>query len=234
MTKTTIVDAIKSEIPNTLGVTNVTVPIKMDASALAKALQAAAATAEQGGPETVRVNPADLIKDASARMEELYTRFNALRQLGAELHGKTLSDQIPETIKIDDVSITFRAIKAGEASEPVVAHIKNVVCVGDIANLLSSELGGIILALEQEALAVKETATQAEETCTKARQQWEKNNPGRKIVMRGRDVEVGLGDVDGASGVGGVAVEVGVGDKNTAAIELSTVTLRSNNESSTV
>jgi len=181
MTKTTIVDAVKSEVPNTLGTTNVTVPIKMDASSLAKALQAAASQAQ----ETVRVNPSDLIKDAALRMEDMYTRFNALRQLGAELHGKTMSDPIPETIKIEDVSITFRPVKAGKESEPVVAHIKNVVCVGDIANLLSSELGTIILALEQESLAVKETAAQAEETCTKARQQWEANNPERKIVMRG-------------------------------------------------
>lgn len=186
MAKTTIVDAVKAEAPstpNTLGTTNVTVPIKMDASSLAKALQAAATQ-----PQTVRVNPSELIKDAAARMEELYARFNALRQLGAELHGKTLSDPLPETIKIEDIAITFRPVKDGKEADPVVAHVKNVVCVGDIANLLSSELGTIILSLQQEATAVKETATSAEETCTKARQQWETNNPDRKIVTRGDDV----------------------------------------------
>jgi hypothetical protein len=183
MTKTTIVDAISTDKPNACNLnntTNVTVPIKMDASALAKALQTAASA-----PQTMRVNPSTLIKESAARMEEMYTRFNALRQLGAELHGKTLSDPVPETIKIEDIAITFRPVKDGKEAEPVVAHIKNVVCVGDIANLLSSELGIIILALEQEALAVKDTATSAEETCTKARQQWEANNPDRKVVMRG-------------------------------------------------
>jgi hypothetical protein len=183
---TRIVDAVKSEkpeTPSTSGTTNVTVPIKMDASSLAKALQEAAASQAQ----TVRVNPSELIKDAAARMEEMYARFNVLRQLGAELHGKTMSDPIPDTIKIEDVSITFRPVKDGKESEAAVAQIKNVVCVGDIANLLSSELGAIILMLEQEATAVKETATQAEETCTKARQQWETNNPERKIVMRNGD-----------------------------------------------
>lgn len=183
MAKTTIVDAVsenKGAACSTGGTTNVTVPIKMDASALAKALQTAASQ-----PQTIKVNPSALIKESAARMEEMYTRFNALRQLGAELNGKTLSDPIPETIKIEDIAITFRPVKDGKESEPVVAHIKNVVCVGDIANLLSSELGTIILSLEQEALAVKETATTAEETCTKARQQWEANNPDRKVVVRG-------------------------------------------------
>lgn len=183
MAKTTIVDAVsdkKGDACSTGGTTNVTVPIKMDASALAKALQTAASQ-----PQTIKVNPSTLIKESAARMEEMYTRFNALRQIGAELHGKTLSDPIPETIKIENIAITFRPVKDGKESEPVVAHIKNVVCVGDIANLLSSELGTIILSLEQEALAVKETATTAEETCTKARQQWEANNPDRKVVVRG-------------------------------------------------
>lgn len=185
MAKTTIVDAVSSDASAACGTgstTNVTVPLKMDASSLAKALQAAAAQ-----PQTVKVNPSTLIKESAVRMEELYTQFNALRQLGVELHGKTLSDPIPPTVKIEDVAITFRLVKDGKEDEPVIARIKNVVCVGDISNLLSSELGTIILALEHEALAVKETAKTAEETCTKARQQWETNNPERKIVARTDD-----------------------------------------------
>ena len=213
MAKTTIVDAVKTGACPTAagagGTTNVTVPIKMDASSLAKALQAAANQPQQ----TMRVNPSELIKDAAARMEELYSRFNALRQLGAELHGKTLSDPIPETINIEDIAITFRAVKDGKASDPIVARIKNVVCVGDIANLLSSELGTIILSLEQEALAVKETATSAEETCTKARQQWETNNPDRKIVART-----------------GEAAATTVAANSTATVSTGPVTLQGSNE----
>jgi hypothetical protein len=181
--KTTIIDAPKSEAPNTCGITNVSVPIKMDASALAKALQAAAASPQQ----TIKVNPSELIKDAAARMEDLYSRFSALRIIGAELNGKSLADPLPDTLKIEDIAISFRSVKAGKESDPIVAHVKNVVCIGDISNLLSSELGTIILALEQEAAAVKETATSAEETCGKARQQWEASNPDRKIVARPSD-----------------------------------------------
>jgi hypothetical protein len=186
MTKTTIIDAVKAEAPNSPGTMGVNVPLKLDASALAKAIQ----TAASQQPQTVRVNPSELIKEAAARMEDLYTRFNALRQIGAELHGKTLSDPLPPTLQIEDIAITFKTVKDGKTSEPVVAHVKNVVCVGDLSNLLSSELGTIILSLQQEAAAVKETATTAEETCTKARQTWESNNPDRKIVSRETDVSL--------------------------------------------
>jgi hypothetical protein len=180
MSKTTIVDAVKSEAACSTGVTNVSVPIKMDASALAKALQAAANAPQQ----VVRVNPSELIKESAARMEELYTRFNALKQIGSELHGKALSDPLPATLKLEEISIKFSTVKDGKTSEPIVASVKNVVCIGDIASLLSSELGTIILALQQEAAAIKETATTAEDTCTKARQTWEANNPDRKVVTR--------------------------------------------------
>ena len=183
MAKTTIVDAIKSEAPASLstgGMTNISVPIKMDASALAKALQAVASAPQQ----TARVNPSELITESAGRMAALYTRFNTLKQLGSELHGKAMSDPLPETIKLEDISITFCTVKDGKTSEPVVASVKNVVCVGDIASLLSSELGTIILALQQEAAMIKETATTAEDTCTKARQTWETSNPTRKVVSR--------------------------------------------------
>lgn len=179
-----VVDAVScANTSNTTvtGTTNVTVPIKMDASGLAKALQAATQAAA-AQPAVSRINPADVIKAAATRMEELYTRFNALKQIGAELHGKSLSDPIPESLQIEEISFKFKTVKDGKASEPTVAVIKNVICVGDIANLLSTELGTIILTLQQEAAAVKDTAQQTEETCTKARESWEANNPDRRVV----------------------------------------------------
>jgi hypothetical protein len=179
-----VVDAVScSNTSNTTvtGTTNVTVPLKMDASGLAKALQAAA-QAQAAQPAMSRINPADVIKAAATRMEDLYTRFNALKQIGAELHGKSLSDAIPESLKIEEISFKFTTVKDGKESEPTTAVIKNVICVGDIANLLSTELGTIILTLQQEAAAVRDTAQQTEETCTKARESWEANNPDRRVV----------------------------------------------------
>lgn len=173
-----VVDAVSCANP---GTSNVTVPIKMDTSGLVKAMQQMAAQS-QTQATTARINPADVIKSAAARMEELYTRFNALKLIGAELHGKSLSDPLPESLKIEEITFKFKTVKDGKESEATTAVVKNVICIGDVANLLSTELGTIILTLQQEAAAVKETATSTEETCTKARESWEANNPDRRVV----------------------------------------------------
>lgn len=178
MTKITTVDAISSTPVTPKAAMNmVSVPLKLDASSLAKALQESAA-------QTTRVaNPAELIKNSAARMAEMYDRFNTLKQLGAELNGKALTDPIPASLQIEDISITFRAVKDGKAGDAVKAVIKNVICVGDIAGLLSGELGTLILSLQQEAAAIKETAKTAEETCGKARETWEASNPDKRISL---------------------------------------------------
>jgi hypothetical protein len=176
-----VVDAVSC---STTGATNVSVPIKMDTSGLVKAIQMA--TQSQTQPTMTRINPADVIKAAAARMEDMYTRFNALKLLGAELHGKAMSDPMPESLKIEEITFKFKTVKDGKESEPTTAVVKNVICVGDIANLLSTELGTIILMLQQEAAAVKETAASTEETCTKARESWESNNPDRRVISNGQ------------------------------------------------
>lgn len=179
MTKITTVDAISSTpVPPPQSAANmVSVPLKLDASALVKALQ-------ENATQTTRVvNPAELIKNSAARMAEMYERFNLLKQIGAELNGKALSDPLPPTLQIEDITITFRTVKDGKTSEPAKASVKNVVCVGDIAGLLSGELGTIILSLQQEAAAIKETAKTTEETCGKARETWEASNPDRRVTL---------------------------------------------------
>jgi hypothetical protein len=172
-TKTTVVDAIKTEAPSTQ---TVNVPVRLDASALTKALQAAA---EQ---TTTRVNAGELIKNSAIKIEEIYKRFDALKLLANELNGKPLADPLPSTIQLDEISFRFRVAKDGNVSELTTASIKNVVCVGDISSLLSGELGSLIVQLEQEAAAVKNIATLTEETSSKARVAWEANNPDRKFT----------------------------------------------------
>jgi hypothetical protein len=171
--KQTIVDAVKTENP---GSQMVNVPVRLDASALSKALQAAV------DQTAARVNAGELIKNSAIKIEEIYKRFDALKLIANELNGKPLSDPVPNTLQIDEIAFTFRVAKDGNVSELTTATVKNVVCVGDIASLLSGELGSLIVQLEQEAAGVKNIATLTEETSSKARVAWEKNNPDRKFT----------------------------------------------------
>jgi hypothetical protein len=184
--KTTIVDAIKTEAP---APQMVNVPVRLDASALTKALQAAA---EQ---TAARVNAGELIKNSAIKIEEIYKRFDALKLLANELNGLPITAPLPDTVQLDEIAFRFRVAKAGNVSELTTAVVKTVVCVGDISSLLSSELGSLIVQLEQEAAAVKNIATLTEETSGKARAAWEASNPDRKFTATSTD------PMDGTTGV---------------------------------
>ena len=183
MTAIKIVDAIKhtaiSDKP--AGNESITVPLKIDASALKQVMQAASEQAY------TQANPAKMIQGSSAKMLELYERFDALKILGAELSNKPLSAPLPASLQIDEIAVSFRIVKDGTASDKKTALIKTVMCVGDLANLLATEQGSLILMLEQEVTAVESTAKMTKETCTKARKSWEAKNPTRSISLQAVD-----------------------------------------------
>lgn len=151
------------------------VPVKIDASALADVLSKAA----QNAPVEY-IEPAPFIASAGTRMGELYARYLLLNSVAAEVNGKKLSDPLPAGLKMEKVSFTFSTEKDPTTK---TVDIYNVACIGDIAPLLSTELGALIYALEQEAKSVVDIATRTTETCTKARTDWEAANPDRKIVQ---------------------------------------------------
>lgn len=178
-----IVDAIKhtATADKTPSTENITVPLKIDASALKQVMQAAS---EQ---TYTQANPAKMIQGSSAKMLELYERFDALKILGAELSNKPLSAPLPDSLQIDEITVSFRIVKDGTAGDKKTAVVKTVICVGDLANLLTTEQGSLILMLEQEATAVESTAKITKETCTKARKSWEEKNPTRSISLQSVD-----------------------------------------------
>lgn len=151
------------------------VPVKIDASALAEVINRAAKEAP-----VEYIEPAPFISNAGTRMGELYARYLLLNRIAAEINGKKLSDPIPASLKLEKVTFTFSTDKA---TEKTTVDVFNIACVGDISPLLSTELGAIIYSIEQEAKSVVEIASKTNETCSKARTEWEAANPDRKIVQ---------------------------------------------------
>jgi hypothetical protein len=158
-------------------VNSVNVPIKLDASALTRAIQQAAASAG----DTIRVDPSEMIKNSAIKMKDMYDRFNVIKQFGAELNGKPMSDPLPSSIVLESIDVRFRVMKDGATTEPLVAKILNVACIADIAPLLSTEMGAIAVQLEQEAAAIKNTAANTEDVARRAKEAWAANNPDRRI-----------------------------------------------------
>lgn len=154
--------------------TTTTVPVKLDASALAAALSKMSANAP-----VEYIEPAPFISNAGTRMASLYERYMLLNAIAMTLNGKRLSEPLPAELKLEKITLTFSTEKKPEQQS---VDVYNVACIGDIAPLLSTEIGAIIYSLEQEAKSVVDIATKTTETCTKARTDWEAANPDRKIV----------------------------------------------------
>ena len=114
-------------------------------------------------------------------MLELYESYDKLKLLGKQLNGRLVSDPIPETLKIEKVQITFRTVEDGKESEPVTADLKYIASVGDISGLISTELGSIIMFLQQESMSVLDIITKTKEQVEKARKAWEEANKDKKI-----------------------------------------------------
>lgn len=151
------------------------VPVKIDASALADVINKMSKEAP-----VEYIEPAPFISTAGTRMGELYARYLLLNRIAAEINGKKLSDPIPANLQLEKVTFTFSTEKEQEKK---TVDVFNIACVGDISPLLSTELGAIIYAIEQEAKSVAEIAAKTTETCSKARSEWQAANPDRKIVQ---------------------------------------------------
>lgn len=153
---------------------------KIDTSGLAKALQSII-TANTPTAATTTVNPAKLVNESSKRMLELYDAYDKLRTIGRHLNGRLLSDPLPESLRIEKLQVTFKTVDDGKESETQTADIRYIATVGDISNLISTELGAIILFLQQESLSVLDIITKTKEQVEKARKAWEEANKDKKI-----------------------------------------------------
>jgi hypothetical protein len=210
----TVVDAIKTEPAGAGQMCSAqNIPVKIDTSKMQQALQtlmgkqmqfgpgaapaigAGTAGVQTDGPQMERINPSVYMKQLSESMSELYARFEKLKKLAAELHGRQLDAQIPEHIKIKNIAIEFSVTKDGK-EEDCTAEIKNVSSVGDITGLVSTEFGVIILALTEQSKQLEELAHKTTDKCSSALKEWEKANKDKRIVQTDRDGNVAGFSVD--------------------------------------
>jgi hypothetical protein len=184
------------------------VPIKIDTSQMQKVLQslagnqtqalpgvsgATAAAAVQTDAPVERINPSVYMKSISEEMETLYARFDKLKKLAVELHGRQLDAPMPDHVRVKNVVINFSLLKDGKEEEHV-AEIASVSSVGDLTNLMSTEFGHIILSLSERAKQLEDLAQKTGERCSSALKEWENNNKDKKIVRTGDVENVSVGE----------------------------------------
>lgn len=170
------------------------VPMKIDTSQMQKALQemvsqqmkfgaqgAVSAAGVQTDTPTERINPSTYIKSISEEMEKLYSRFDKLKKLATELHGKQLDSPLPEHVKLKNIVINFSLVKDGKTEEHS-AEIQTVSSIGDLTGLMSTEFGLIILSLTEQSKQLADLAQKTGDRCSTALREWQNNNKDKKIV----------------------------------------------------
>jgi hypothetical protein len=157
--------------------------VSIDTSGIAQALKQAQEEYVAALAAQAPVNPAEVVTAAGARMQEIYARYEKLKLLGRALTGLTTADRIPATVAIDNVAVTFRVKESGVLGDPITADIKNVAFVGDLAGLLSTEIGLIITTLQNEVQTLADVAKKSQEQYARALKNWEENNQDRQITQ---------------------------------------------------
>lgn len=170
------------------------VPLKIDTSQMQKALQEmvsqqmkfgpqgpAASAGVQTDTQVEKINPSTYIKSISEEMEKLYSRFDRLKKLAVELHGKQLDAPIPEHVKIKNIVVNFSLVKDGKTEEHS-AEIQTVSSVGDLTGLMSTEFGFIILSLTEQSKQLADLAQKTGDRCSTALREWQNNNKDKRIV----------------------------------------------------
>lgn len=201
---TKVIDAVSEPVtggacatPATAATTGVqSIPLKIDASQMqqmlqgmvSKQMQAEPTPAATAGVQTdvgvERINPSVYMKSISEEMEKLYARFDQLKRLAVELHGRQLDAPLPEHVKLKNIVINFSLVKDGKEEEHS-AEIQTISSIGDLTGLMSTEFGLIILALSEQSKQIQELAEKTSERCSSALSEWEKNNKDKKIVRTG-------------------------------------------------
>lgn len=146
----------------------------------------------QNAQQTQPANPATLISGTSRRLDALYSAFEQLKKIATRINGKTTTSSLPDSLRLDRIEIYFYPCddagnppkdEAGEIVKPECAVVHNIASVGDLGKIISTEIGVIIYAIQQEINALLDVTRLTKEATDKARANWDETNKDCKIEI---------------------------------------------------
>jgi hypothetical protein len=144
------------------------VPVKVNAAALAEALSKMAATSQDSGEPTM-VNPAAYIGVAGNRIPALYSQFSDLQLLASKLNGLPLNEPPPAHLHLN-VKLEFATSLSDDHTTSIL--LSRVRQVADIVPLINNELSRVLLALQKELAELQPVAAAAQTSVEKALTNW--------------------------------------------------------------
>lgn len=108
---------------------------------------------------------AKLLKALSSGLVKLYDRYSGLHGLARELNGHSESEPLPDHIDVKHVTLTYTVNNGA----PVVAEVLRVKRVGEISELLRTEIERIVDDISVQLAKIREVSTASEQACNNAK-----------------------------------------------------------------
>lgn len=108
---------------------------------------------------------AQMIKHYSDGLVGLYARYSALHGLAKELNGSAESAPIPQNVKIEKITIAYSL----NDQDTTTAEVLNVKRVGEVGELLRSEIERLVDNITGNLTKIREISTASEQACNQAK-----------------------------------------------------------------
>lgn len=114
---------------------------------------------------TSAVDAAKALRQLADTLVNLYARYSALHELAKELNGTPDSSPLPETVAVKKITIVYETAEQNE----VTAEARSVKRVGEIGELLRSEIERLVDNIIATLAQIREISTASEQACNQAK-----------------------------------------------------------------
>lgn len=108
---------------------------------------------------------AQMLKQFSDTLVNLYARYSALHGLAKRLNGEPESSPLPENVLIKKITIVYET----DEQDETVAEVLNVKRVGEVGELLRSEIERLVDNITGNLTKIREISTASEQACNQAK-----------------------------------------------------------------
>lgn len=108
---------------------------------------------------------AKTLNQLASMLVGFYGRYATLHKLAKELNGRTDSDPLPDEVTVKNIVITYSVANSAD----IVAEISSVQRVGEIGELLRSEIERLVDNIMSNLTKIREISTASEQACNQAK-----------------------------------------------------------------
>lgn len=108
---------------------------------------------------------AQMLKQFSTTLVNLYARYSALHGLAKRLNGSPESSPLPNNVVVKKVTIVYET----EEEDEVTAEVLGVKRVGEVSELLRAEIERLVDNITSHLTKIREISTASEQACNHAK-----------------------------------------------------------------